>query len=143
MTPKKILVVEDDKFVQKCIVGILTAAGYKVLTAEDPPATLRLIRTEHPDLITLDIDLSRGAPSDSWDGFTIADWLRRLNDGNQPAVIVMISGSDPAQLVAKIKAAGIFAFLRKPVLKEPLLEVVARGLSEGASGAEPEGPPQA
>jgi CheY-like chemotaxis protein len=143
MTPKKILVVEDDKFVQKCISGILTAAGYKVLTAEDPSATLRLIRTEHPDLITLDIDLSRGAPSDSWDGFTIVDWLQRLNDGNQPAVIVMISGSDPAALAAKIKAARIFAFLRKPVLKEPLLEMVARGLAAGAPLVEPEGPPPA
>jgi len=137
MTAKKILVVEDDKVTQKYLAGILTAAGYNVLTADDPPTTLKLIRTEQPDLITLDIDLSMASPADSWDGFAIADWLRRLNNGSQPALIVMISASSQSQVANKVKAAGIFAFLQKPVTKQALLDVVARGLAEGGPDSKP------
>jgi len=136
MTAEKILVVEDNKVVQKSISGILTAAGYQVLTAEDRSTALKLIRTEQPRLITLDIDLDP-SDRDSWDGFTIATWLKQLN---HPAVIVVVSVSKPGPLADKIKAGRIFAFLEKPVQKEALLEVVARGLSQRASEETPAEP---
>jgi CheY-like chemotaxis protein len=101
-----------------------------VLTAEDPCTALKLIRTEQPRLITLDIDFSLSVPTDSWDGFTIAAWLKQLE---HPAVVVVLSVSKPGPLANKIKAGRIFAFLQKPVQKEALLEVVARGLLEPAS----------
>jgi CheY-like chemotaxis protein len=137
MTAEKILVVEDNKVAQKCISGILTAAGYEVLTAEDRSTALKLIRTEKPRLITLDIDLSLSSPTDSWDGFTIAAWLKQLK---HPAVIVVVSVAKPGPVADKIKAGGIFAYLEKPVQKEALLEVVARGLSQRASEETPAEP---
>jgi CheY-like chemotaxis protein len=63
MTANKIFVVEDNKADRRCFSGILTAAGYKVLTAKDRPTALKLDRTEQPGRITLDFDLTPQKPA--------------------------------------------------------------------------------
>jgi DNA-binding response OmpR family regulator len=52
---KRILVVEDDRFLRRaCEVG-LRQRGFTVLSAADGEEGLRLARTESPDLILLDL----------------------------------------------------------------------------------------
>jgi CheY-like chemotaxis protein len=128
MNAKKILVVEDDKVAQTLIGGILKSAGYEVFTADDAPTAVKIARQEEPDLVTLDINLSIESPSNSWDGFSVAGWLNRLNE-NKPTPIVVISGiSDPGEVIEKAAAVGAYTFLPKPVEKAKLLKVVAEAL---------------
>ena len=131
MNAKKILVVEDDKVTQKLISGVLKAAGYQVFTAEDAVTAVQVARVEDPDLVTLDIGLAISSPGDAWDGFTVAGWLRRLNEGKEDEarpVIVVISGLEPDKIIEKAAAIGAYTFLSKPFEKQKLLHIVAEAL---------------
>ena len=125
--PKKILVVEDDRFTQKVICDILKSAGYLVVTARDASTTVKMVRQEHPDLITLDIVLAADTPEDMMDGFTVATWLKRLNPDTKIPIII-ISGVDPNQIIQGASAVHAYAFLPKPVEKAKLLAAVAGAL---------------
>jgi CheY-like chemotaxis protein len=129
MTPKKILVVEDNKVIQKLIADTLNSAGYEVITAHDAATAVKLAREEDPDLITLDIELATDSPDDSWDGFSVAGWLRRLHKGKAKPVLIVISGSrDPDKMVEQASKLGIYTCLTKPVNKKQLLEAVTGAL---------------
>jgi CheY-like chemotaxis protein len=129
MTPKKILVVEDNRVIQKLIADTLKSAGYVVITAHDAAPAVKLAREEDPDLVTLDIELASDSPEDSWDGFNVAGWLRRLHKDKARPVIIVISGSrDPGKMVEQASALGIHTCLAKPVKKQQLLETVAEAL---------------
>ncbi len=57
MTPRKILVVDDDVKTVELVKLYLNRDGYKVLTAYDGTEALNLARQSHPDLIVLDLML--------------------------------------------------------------------------------------
>ncbi len=128
MKAKKILVVEDDKVSQKVISNILTAAGYEVLTAEDAGTAVQIARTENPDLITLDVHLTIQSPDDAWDGFTVASWLRRMNENKKRPVIIVVSGMEPSKIIDKASEVGAYSLLPKPIEKNKLLEIIAEAL---------------
>ena len=86
MKAKRVLVVEDDEITQKVIADVLTSAGYEVFLANSAAAAVQIARAKDPDVLTLDIELTKDSPDDSWDGFTVAAWLRRVNkDIRRPA----------------------------------------------------------
>ena len=124
---KKILVVEDDRLTQAVICDILKSAGYKVVMARDASTTVKLVREEHPDLITLDIMLAAESPDDMMDGFKVANWLQRLIPEKYPPIII-ISGIDPNQIIQGASAIRAYTFLPKPVEKVKLLAAVAGAL---------------
>jgi len=126
-TPKKILVVEDDRFTRKVICDILKSAGYEVLSAGEASTAVKLAREENPDLITLDVVLDIDSPSDSLNGFGVATWLERLNQ-NCAIPIIVISGVDPGMVVEGASAVNAYTFLPKPVEKASLLAAVANAL---------------
>ena len=55
--PKRILIVEDDPDTVKLVTAFLTRDGYRVLSARNGIAGLRLAREERPDLVVLDLML--------------------------------------------------------------------------------------
>jgi len=129
MKAKRILVVEDDRVTQKVITDVLKAAGYEVFTASSAAAAVKAAREEQPDLVTLDIELTKDSPDDSWDGFSVAGWLRRMSEGKAKPVIVVISGNrNPAKMVEKAASVGAYTCLSKPVEKQELLDAVAAAL---------------
>jgi len=52
---KRILLVEDDRFLRRACEGSMRQRGFTVLTATDGEEGLRLARAEPPDLILLDM----------------------------------------------------------------------------------------
>lgn len=71
---KKVLIVEDDRFLRDLAVKKLQLAGYVVVVAVDGNQALQQAAGEHPDLILLDIILP------GVDGFEV---LRRLKADGQ------------------------------------------------------------
>lgn len=128
MKAKKILVVEDDKVAQKLIVDALKAAGYEVATAYDGATAVAKARELEPDLVTLDIQLAKDSPDDTWDGFSVATWLRRISESKSKPVIIVISGLEPDQIIESAANIGAYTFLPKPFTKQKLLELVAEAL---------------
>ncbi len=83
MTPDdgKLLVVEDELFLQKAVAASLRFLGFQVTAAENGTDALRLARSRPFDLLILDVVLP------GIDGFEIARRLR--GDGNQVPVIFL------------------------------------------------------
>ena len=130
MKAKRILVVEDDKLTQKLIADVLRSAGYEVATAHNGATAVKAAREQEPDLVTLDIHLAKDSPDDSWDGFSVASWLRRINEGRPVPIIIVISGQDPGQNIESAASVGAYTFMPKPVEKKKLLEIVAAALEQ-------------
>jgi two-component system, OmpR family, alkaline phosphatase synthesis response regulator PhoP len=62
--PNRILVVDDDTEIVRLIRAYLEQAGFEVITAYDGMTALRMVRSEHPDLVVLDLMLP---DRDGWD----------------------------------------------------------------------------
>lgn len=132
MSGKKILVVDDDAVIVKTLTMKLQSAGYTVLTAADGSRAIKLVRSDDPDLLILDInfpaDVAHGGGV-FWDGFAILSWLERMNeDWRKP--IIIITGGDPAKYEARAKDAGAIAFFPKPVNHEKLIQTIRAELGE-------------
>ncbi len=129
MNAKRILVVEDNKVVQKVIADTLKATGYEVFLAHNGATAVKQAREQEPDLVTLDIELAKDSPDDSWDGISVAGWLRRMRVGeSKPALIVISGHGDPAKIVKQAADVGVYTCLTKPVDKQQLLGAVAAAL---------------
>ena len=59
-TQELILIIEDDQAISKMVSLSLHQHGYKTLVAADIKSALRLIQTNSPDLIILDLGLPDG-----------------------------------------------------------------------------------
>jgi len=55
--PKKILIVEDDKFLRELIVKKLQKEGYEISEAVDGEEGIKKVKEEKPDLVLLDLIL--------------------------------------------------------------------------------------
>ena len=130
MKAKRILVVEDDKLTQKLIADVLRSAGYEVATAHNGATAVKAAREQEPDLVTLDIHLAKDSPDDSWDGFSVASWLRRINEGRPIPIIIVVSGLDPGQNIENAASVSAYTFMPKPVEKKKLLEIVAAAFDQ-------------
>jgi two-component system OmpR family response regulator len=137
MNASKILVIEDDRVTQKLIADTLKSAGYEVTTAQDGASAVKTAREVEPDVVTLDIQLAKNSPDDSWDGFTVASWLRRINEGKPRPIIIVVSGLEPAEIIESAAAVGAYTFLPKPFNKQKLLDIVKQALKSGAAPAAP------
>ena len=70
--PKKILIVEDDKFLRELISQKLTKEGYTIFSAIDGEEGVKKIKEEKPDLVLLDLILP------GIDGFEVLTQMREM-----------------------------------------------------------------
>jgi two-component system alkaline phosphatase synthesis response regulator PhoP len=82
---KTILVVDDEPQILEICRDYLTAAGFKVLAAEDGLSGLAVARREHPDLIVLDLMLP------GMDGLDVCRELRRESGSLASVPIIMLT----------------------------------------------------
>ena len=142
-TAKKILVVEDERITQTVISLMLKGVGYTVFTAKDAATALKIVRTEQPDLMTLDIDLSRDAAGEVWDGFRIVEWLHHHRP-HHTIPFIIVSAGNPAVVKKRAASSGAFAYLSKPIDKQALLGFVREAIGEAPplpAAAKPPVPP--
>ena len=79
---KKILIIEDDKFLRELISKKLLKEGYNVSEAFDGEEGIKKVKTEQPDLILLDLILP------GIDGFEVLSQMRA--DSNLTSIPVII-----------------------------------------------------
>nr|AEI30581.1 signal transduction response regulator receiver region domain-containing protein [uncultured microorganism] len=118
---KKILIVDDEKFVTDALEGFFHSKGYQIFKAEDGQVCLEIIKNENLDLVLLDIKLPKV------DGIEILKLLRR----DYPKVKVIIMTAYDMEYKAMIDAIGSDAFFIKPLLIDELTEKVEELLSQG------------
>lgn len=99
-TPKpRILVIEDDEFLNRMYVTKLEHEQFDVISASDGETGLQLALTEQPSLILLDLLLPKR------DGFSVLAELKRRPEAQRIPVIVLTNLSQQEQ-VQKCMALG-------------------------------------
>jgi CheY-like chemotaxis protein len=117
-----ILVVEDEELMRDLLRMHLSNAGYEVLLAEDAVAAGRLVLRQRPDLILADIEMP------FMDGL---EFVELLKSEESLSAIPVIFVSSRADFENRCKDLGAVAFLKKPVLVDPLLAAVAKHVDGG------------
>lgn len=115
---KKVLVVDDVPENRAVATDLLTSLGFDVTQAADGQAALETVPRLHPDLILLDIAMP--GP----DGLEVARRLRR-QDAFRDVPIVALSASVSTSDSEQCLAAGMNAFLPKPLDTDKLLALMA------------------
>lgn len=80
---KKILIVEDDKFLRELIVQKLTTEGYEALEAMDGEEGIKKTKEQRPDLVLLDLILP------GIDGFEVLNRMKEDSVLSSIPVIIL------------------------------------------------------
>ena len=118
----KILIVEDNPVNMKLAVILLESANYTVLTATDAEAALTLARSEHLNLILMDVQLP------GMDGLQAVALLKR--DGATRAIpIIALTALAMKGDEERIRAAGYDGYIAKPIRRHRFLATIAAQLA--------------
>jgi len=127
-SPRRILLVEDDRILAEALADALGHAGYAVEAAGTGGEALQILGGRPPDLLLLDIGLP---DMDGW------DILRRVRDTDRTRdlPVLVLTGLGNAS-TEQAMALGADEFLSKPFSISVLVEVAARLLTRrSATGA--------
>ncbi len=122
----KILVVEDDASILRGLQLNLTMEGYTVRSAMDGEAGLALARSEHPDLLLVDVMLPK------LDGLALIRALR-TTDPDTPILVLSAKGQE-ADKVAGLEL-GADDYVVKPFSLRELLARIGAALRRGGAKA--------
>jgi DNA-binding response OmpR family regulator len=111
----QVLVVEDKRSLAGHLARALEGEGYSVTLAYDGEQALRLGKTDHFDVMLLDVMLPR------MDGVTV---IRKLREGKLRAQAIIVSARDSMQDVIFGLDAGADDYLTKPFALDVLLAKV-------------------
>jgi DNA-binding response OmpR family regulator len=103
---KRLLLVEDDRFLRRACEASLRQRGYDVLTAADGEEGLRLARSATPDLVLLDLLLPKLS------GLEVLRSLRG-DAATRALPVLILSNSSREQDVSEITRLGVEGYLVK------------------------------
>jgi two-component system alkaline phosphatase synthesis response regulator PhoP len=126
---KRILLVEDDRFLRRACEASLRQRGFTVLTAADGEEGLRRAREEAPDLVLLDLLMPRLG------GLEVLRALR-ADERTRAMPVLILSNSSREQDLAEIQRLGVSGYLVKANLSLQALAERVTALLAGA-GAPP------
>ena len=119
---KKILIIDDDPIFLRLVDQVLSQQGYEVLKAASGQEGLRLLFTEKPDLVLLDVAMPR------MDGWQTCQRIREISD----VPIIMLTGQQKAEEdIVRGLDYGADEYLFKPVGNRELVARVRTVLRRG------------
>ena len=108
----RILVVDDEPKLVHLVREVLTMAGFDVLSTSSGEGAIEMIALEQPDLVLLDIILSR-----TMDGYQVARRVREFSD----VPIIMLTAKAHEEDLLRGFEAGADDYLTKPFSAKELL----------------------
>src|SRR4051812_48560840 len=115
----KILIVDDEPDIRSALSRFFARSGHDVLRAETGEEAVRLVRSERPSVVLLDLFLP---------GISGFDVLERTRE--ERPVIIMITGHGDIPAAVQAMQLGAEGFLTKPVELAHLGAVVDRALEK-------------
>jgi len=120
----KIAIIDDERDQVECLATAFRRQGYDVVSAFGVQAGRELVKRSHPQLVIMDIHLPDG------DGLAFCRDLTD-DDGTCDIPVIVLSGSDRADVVRSARSAGCQYFLRKPFDPNALLLLAENCLANG------------
>ena len=115
---KKIIVAEDSSVIQNLTKKILSQINYQIKSVKNGQQVLDLLDKEAYHLILLDIHMP------VMDGMECAQSIRKSGKEYKDIPIIAITGNANNYTEAEFEAAGINAFVPKPLNYDSLVEKV-------------------
>jgi CheY-like chemotaxis protein len=115
----RVLVIDDDHYIRELLTLHLANRGYDVAVAEDAIVGGKLALTAKPQLIIVDVNMPY------LDG---PDFVAALKSDPQTSHIPVVFLTSDEDILDRMGKLGAFACLKKPILADRLLEVVARAI---------------
>jgi two-component system cell cycle response regulator DivK len=108
VTPRRILVVEDNPLNLKLVRDVLQFAGYDVIEAQSGEEGLRVAEEDSPDLVLMDLQLP---------GIDGTETLRRLRRGplRRDVPVVAVTAFAMAEDRERASLAGFDGYVEKPI----------------------------
>lgn len=122
-TPPKVLVLDDDHTIAEIAAAVLVD-GYEVVAASHLDEGLRMVESEHPDLILVDLDLPGTDPG---------ELLAILRAGARDLPFLVMSATDDRHTRDLATTSGATGFLSKPISEPQLRSEVAAVLQQRRS----------
>ncbi|CAH1660193.1 Polar-differentiation response regulator DivK [Hyphomicrobiales bacterium] len=114
---KTVLIVEDNELNMKLFSDLLEAHGYATLKTSNGIEAMELARSDHPDLIIMDIQLPEVS------GLEVTRWLKADDDLKSIPVIAVTAFAMKGD-EERIREGGCEAYLSKPISISHFLETV-------------------
>ena len=111
---KKILIVEDERDILQLVKLYLEKEGYRVSTAATGPDGLKAVRSEHPDLLVLDLMLP------GMDGLEICKRLRADQQTAMLPIIMLTAKAEESDTVIGLEL-GADDYVTKPFSPKALV----------------------
>ena len=126
----RVLVAEDNEINRDIVVTMLRRAGHRVTAVEDGLQAVRLVEEERFDLVLMDVQMP------VMDGVTATRHIRAMPGPASGLPIVALTGNVMPGHRAEYLAAGMTAYLTKPIVAADLFGLLG---SVSASRTEPSG----
>jgi two-component system phosphate regulon response regulator PhoB len=114
----KLLIADDLVPIRQMVRITLSTQGWTILEAENGQKALEMARSEHPDLMLLDVDMGAGP-----NGFDVCRELKAADD-TKGIPIVMLTAHDSESDRAVGFAAGAAQYLTKPFGPLELIDTI-------------------
>lgn len=123
----KVLVVDDEADIRAVLAMALGAEGFRVVTAADAEQALRLIGSETPAVVILDLKMP---------GLDGLEALQRLKAVAPRVPVIILTGHGEVSSAVQAMRLGAYDYLIKPVDNDQVAIVLRRALERQELGAE-------
>ncbi|MBZ9572041.1 response regulator [Patescibacteria group bacterium] len=121
---KKILFIEDELALHQTFGNILREKGYEMISAFDGEEGLKLIKTEKPDLILLDLILPK------INGFEVLKRLKEEKEIKKIPVIIITNLEDMENINKALELGATTYLVKASYSPEEVLEKIKKILGE-------------
>ena len=121
---KKILFIEDEAALQKTFGEVLEQEGYKMISAMDGEEGIRLVKSEKPDLILLDLIMPK------LNGFEVLKNLKSDKTTEGVPVIVLTNLEGTGDVEKSIELGAMTYLVKANYTLEEVIKKIKQALGE-------------
>jgi len=115
-----VLIVDDEPSILQSLSGLLYDEGFEVITATNGYEALKIIDSESPDLVLLDIWMP---------GIDGIETLKEIKKNNAFIQVIIISGHGTIETAVKATKLGAFDLIEKPLSIDKVIVAINNALN--------------
>ncbi|MBI9084992.1 MAG: sigma-54-dependent Fis family transcriptional regulator [Desulfobacterales bacterium] len=115
-----ILIVDDEPSIVQSLAGLLIDEGFEVITASNGYEALKVIDTESPDLVLLDVWMP---------GIDGIDTLKEIKKSSPFIQVIIITGHGTIETAVKATKLGAYDFIEKPLSIDKVIVAINNALN--------------